>query len=140
MKTARELMSVNPIVVTVAATIREAARLLCTLEFRHLPVVDDRGKLVGILSDRDLRGIGVPYLVPDEYVGHGPGVLDARVADLMSGAVLSVRPDADAADVVDAMLENRIGAVPVVDDEGRIVGIISYVDVLRALPLTSVGN
>jgi acetoin utilization protein AcuB len=150
MTTARELMSTNPVTVTTATTVREAARLLYTLEFRHLPIVDDRGKLVGMLSDRDLRGLAVPYLVPDEYVGHGQGLLDARVADLighgqglldahvadvMSGGVLSVHPDGDAADVVDVMLENKVGAVPVVDDEGRIVGIVSYVDVLRALPL-----
>lgn len=135
MTTARDLMSTNPITIGIEAPVRDAARLLYTLDFRHLPVVDDLGKLVGMLSDRDLRGISVPYSTAAEYLGSGQGALDVRVGDLMSGGALAVRPDDEAADVVDLMLENKIGAVPVVEEGGNVVGIVSYVDVLRALPL-----
>ncbi len=135
MTTARDLMSTNPITIGLDTPVRDAARLLYTLDFRHLPVIDEGGKLVGMLSDRDLRGVSVPYSTASEYLGSGQGALDVRVGDLMSGGVLAVRPEDEAADVVDLMLENKIGAVPVVEEAGNIVGIVSYVDVLRALPL-----
>jgi acetoin utilization protein AcuB len=135
MTTARDLMSTNPITIGIDASLREAARLLYTLDFRHLPVIDERGKLVGMLSDRDLHEFSVPYSTTSEYLGSDPGALDVHVGDRMSGGVLAVKPDDEAADVVDLMLVNKIGAVPVVGDGGKIVGIVSYVDVLRALPL-----
>jgi acetoin utilization protein AcuB len=135
MTTAFELMTRDPVTVAVSAPVREAASLLFTFGFRHLPVVDDRKKLVGMVSDRDMRGFSAPYLIADEYVGSGPGALDAPVEELLDGDVLSVRPDSDLADVVGLMLRNRVGAVPVVDDEGFVMGIVSYVDILRALPL-----
>jgi len=130
--TARDVMSARPTTISARATIADAARLRWKLNLRHLPVVDDRGKLVGILSDRDLRGLSPPYsLVPEANTRQK--ALEASVGDLMSGDVLSVRPESDLADVVDLMLQDHVGAVPVVDEAGDVIGIVSYVDVLRAL-------
>jgi acetoin utilization protein AcuB len=125
-------MSAHPTTISAHAAIAEAAQVRWALGLRHLPVVDDRGKLVGILTDRDLRAMSPPYLVPEAESDQK--VLEARVSDVMSGDVLSVGPESDLADVIDLMLQNHIGAVPVVDEAGNLVGIVSYVDVLRALP------
>ncbi len=139
MITAQELMTGDPVTVSPSTKVREAARILHDLDIRHLPVVDELGALVGMLSDRDLRGFSIPYLIGDEYAGNIETALDSNVATLMNGAVVSVDTEADAAEIVDLMLDNRIGAVPVVDGDGKLVGIVSYVDLLRELPLEAAG-
>ncbi len=131
MTVAREVMSARPTTISPDASMADAAQLRWTLDLRHLPVVDERGKLVGMLSDRDLRSLSAPYVVPE--ADSGQNVLDARVRDVMSADVLSVRPESDLTDVVGLMLENHVGAVQVVDEGGIVVGIVSYVDVLRVL-------
>jgi CBS domain-containing protein len=135
MTTARELMTENPATIRLDAKVRDAVQVLQTLDVRHLPIVRADGTLVGILSDRDLRALSLPYIVLDEYVGNLQTALDASVATLMNTDVLSVQPEADASEIVDLMLENKIGAVPVAEADGTLVGIVSYVDVLRELPL-----
>jgi acetoin utilization protein AcuB len=130
MTTSREVMSTGPTTISADAPIAEAARLRRTLDLRHLPVVDAQGKLVGMLSDHDLKRMFAPYVVPEMGLGEALG---EHVRDIMSGDALSVRAESDLADVVDLILENRIGAVPVVDRMGHVVGIVSYVDVLRVL-------
>ena len=63
-----------------------------------------------------------------------PADLEARIVEIMSADVMSVGPEADATEVIDLMVDTRVGAVPVVDqDGGARVGIISYIDVLRQL-------
>lgn len=117
-----EVMTRRPRTVRPTDTVTKVIEVLETADFRHLPVVDDEGALVGMLSDRDLGSRRKADLDPD-----------TRVEDLMSSSVVSVTTDAEIGDAVDAMLEQRIGAVPVVDDAGNLRGIVSYVDVLRAL-------
>ena len=117
-----EVMTPRPRTIRPTDTVEKAIDVLENAEFRHLPVVDDEGALVGILSDRDLGSRR-----KREFDA------ETRVEDLMSGSVVSLTIDAEIGDAVDAMLEQRIGAVPVVDGNGRLRGIVSYVDVLRAL-------
>jgi acetoin utilization protein AcuB len=121
MVTARDLMTASPVVVDRAATIRVALERLQSLDVRHLPVVDTEGALIGMVSDRDLRA---HMLAPS---------LDALVSSIMTTDVISVDLDADAAEIIDLMLDHKIGAVPVIDADGELVGIVSYVDVLREL-------
>ncbi len=119
---AAELMTPDPRTIGVNAPIGEVYDVLRELDVRHLPVVNDDGDLVGIVSDRDLAGREVASLPSSA----------ARVADVMSGGVIAVDPETDIHDVIERMLENRIGAIPVVNGESKVVGIISYVDVLRS--------
>ena len=121
MITARELMTEAPTVVDATATLRNALEKLQALDVRHLPVVDTDGQLVGMLSDRDLRA----------QIGVLP--LDASVSNIMSTDVIAVDIEADVAEIIDLMLDNKIGAVPVLDADDVLVGIISYVDILREL-------
>src|SRR3974390_749581 len=131
MTTAQDLMTENPMTISPDATVREAARLLYSLDVRHLPVVDEEGALVGMLSDRDLRGLANPVTLAQKDDEDLQVVLGGSVATLMSSDVLSVELEDDAAEIVDLMLEYKVGAVPVVDSEGLLVGIVSYMDVLR---------
>lgn len=126
---AEELMTQKPKTVSTSAKVRDALHLLQSLDIRHLPVVNEAKELVGMLSDRDLRSARLP----PEAEGNG-SVLDLRVSEVMSADPLSVAPDTDVGELIDHLVENKVGAVPVVDEEsGELVGIVSYIDVLRTL-------
>jgi acetoin utilization protein AcuB len=130
---AAEVMTENPRTIRATDTIGDAVEILESTEVRHLPVVDDEGDLVGMLSDRDLRSLQLPF-VQDAEMTVGTLLLRARtpVSAIMSSDVASVDLDADVSDIIELMLDRKIGAVPVVDGEGQIAGIVSYVDLLRS--------
>lgn len=82
---------------------------------RHLPVVDDRGHLVGVLSDRDVL--------------HARNA-KAKIADVMTRDVITVRPDAPASDAATIMLDQKISSVLVVDEAGTLIGMVTQTDYL----------
>ena len=129
-----EIMTKNPSTVKADSPLLDAVELLQSLAVRHLPVVNDEGDLVGMLSDRDLRSLTIDMVRAREPIGTVVMRGGWPVTELMRADVISVNPDAEVADVIDLMLGNKIGAVPVVDGEGTIVGMVSYVDILRHWP------
>jgi CBS domain-containing protein len=109
----------------------EAVGIMVDRGIRHVPVVDDQGRVVGILSDRDVRtALGDPLEALRREL---PEVEELKVSGVMTTDVSTVREDAPLADAARHFIDERIGALPVVDVEGRLVGILSYVDVIRAL-------
>ena len=121
----QEIMTDNPITVESTDPIDRVEGLLRELDVRHLPVTDD-GVLMGIISDRDLG----PYRGEDDRVDRG----EIRAAQIMSSDLLTVTPETELSEVVDTMLDQRVGALPVVATGTlNLVGIVSYVDVLRAV-------
>ncbi len=114
-------------------TVGEALAILAELEARHLPVVRGR-EVVGMISDRDLRSVGLSVITDQATLEAVSAQRSASVSTLMSGDLLTVDRAADVTEAIDLMLEESVGALPVVDsDTADLVGILSYVDVLRAL-------
>lgn len=133
MMIAKDVMTSALITLTGQATIEDAADLMRERNIRHVPVVDERGALTGMVSDRDLGSLDLGRLIGDEGVDGVRRYLTTPIAKVMTPDVLTVGPDDDIGELVDLMLENRVGAVPVVEGQlGRLVGIVSYVDLLRA--------
>jgi CBS domain-containing protein len=130
---AGDVMTENPRTVRADATVGEAVQVLEDMDFRHLPVVDESGDLVGMVSDRDLRALEVPFVQDDETIATLLLRALAPVSAIMSSNVISVNEDARLSEVAELMTEHKIGAVPVVDGEGQIVGIVSTHDILRLL-------
>lgn len=127
---AKDVMTERPCTAQTTTTLYDAMHAMWEQGFRHLPVVDD-GSLVGMLSERDLRGESLSLL---DDPANARAWLRQAVAARMVGDVLSVDPETDLSEVIDLLLENHVGALPVVDAvDGEVVGIVSYVDVLRAL-------
>src|SRR5690606_32836009 len=120
----QEFMSVKPFAIEASQTQREALHQLLSQDIRHLPVLD-YGRLVGMLSDRDFRELATEVLS-----GEQTDQLSVAVSAVMSGDVISVNPETQITEVIDLMLEHKIGALPVVADD-ELVGIVSYIDVLR---------
>ena len=134
MKMAYEVMTEDPVTIPMMATIAEAVRMLQRLEVRHLPVVDENGDLVGMVSDRDLRGLEFPEVFGAEYMGKVQTTLEAPISSIMTSDVVTVDVEDDVSEIVEKMLDLKIGAIPVVDNDDTLVGIVSYVDLLRCLP------
>jgi CBS domain-containing protein len=130
---ADEIMTARPATVSETASIGEAMTLMSEQGVRHLPVV--RGdEVVGILSDRDFRNLGVS-MVSDMY---GYDQLRTRLSQpvsmLMSGDVVTIGRDASVTEIVDVLLEEKLSALPVVEPGSQeLIGIVSYIDVLRAV-------
>ena len=128
---ARDLMTPDPMTVTRRASIRDAWELMREAEVRHLPVVDD-GALVGMVSDRDLARLGQTLAAADAEPSTRR--ITTTVGHAMSPDVVAIEPETEIGEIVELLLEHRIGALPVVDrSTDRVVGILSYIDVLRAL-------
>ncbi|MBM4357718.1 MAG: CBS domain-containing protein [Deltaproteobacteria bacterium] len=129
---ADEIMTDQVVTVTTTNTLADALEVLAGLDVRHLPVVDD-GELVGILSDRDIRSLGFHRVEDMKTVDRLHEVARTPVARVMSADVRAVEPGTDVREVIDRMLQEQVGALPVVEPHTRqLVGIISYIDVLRA--------
>jgi len=128
-----EIMIKGSVAVAARATVAQAWRVLRTLGVRQVPVVDDHQRLVGLVSDHDLAPPPWDAARSDadsEPAAPGP---DAPVAALMGSEAPFVDEDDDLDAVVDLMLENNLSVVPVVDPHVKVVGIVSYLDVLRIL-------
>ena len=128
----RTRMTPAPAVVRADAEVSVAAELMRTQKIRHLPVVDGEDRLVGIVTDRDLRQV---VFDPEIHERLGPAthaVAQLPVREVMTWGVVSVHPDSDLRDAARLMHDRKIGAVPVVE-HGRVIGILSESDVLAAL-------
>lgn len=131
---AKDIMTENPVTATELMTVAEALGLLYELDVRHLPVVRG-GELVGIISDRDLRAFGG---TDDETEADAvESARSATVSHFMNTSPVQANPETSVREVVELMLLHRVGAIPVSDpDTGDLVGIVSYVDLLRVLQET----
>jgi acetoin utilization protein AcuB len=117
-----DIMTSNPITASPTDSLSDAADLMDEYEIRHLPVVQ-AGQLVGIVSDRDLpRPREVAPLDPEQ-----------PLSSLTTAGVVTVREDAPLSEAVNRVLRKRVGSLCVVDSEDRLVGILSVIDLLRAL-------
>ena len=131
--TASDLMTADPTTVTPQASVAEALDLMRELEVRHVPVVEN-GALVGMLSDRDLARFDNARLLLVEGAETLRPELATPVVNVMSTDVIAVNPETELEEIVELLVEHRIGAVPVIRSNTReVVGIVSYIDVLRAL-------
>jgi acetoin utilization protein AcuB len=131
--TANDLMTPDPVTVTPQASVAEVWDLMRELEVRHVPVVES-GALVGMLSDRDLARFDMARLLMVEGAETLRHELATPVVKVMSSDVIAVNPETELEEIVELLVEHRIGAVPVVRSSTReVVGIVSYIDVLRAL-------
>jgi CBS domain-containing protein len=128
----RDWMHREPVVVAGDLPIAAAVELLRARQIRHLPVVDERGRLIGIVTDRDLRQVVLDPRIVQAPEAAALTLAALTVRDVMTWGVISVRADSDLRAAARLMRERKIGALPVVDD-GRVVGILTETDVLAAI-------
>ncbi len=116
-------MTPDPVTVGPNTPIVRVAEVARHKSIRHLPVVDDAGRLVGIVTDRDIRSA----------TGYDPTQhLDLHVEEIMSPDPTTISADAPLEEAVIQLFRKRFGALPVMD-QGRLVGIITRHDIVRAM-------
>lgn len=127
----RDCMSQGVATIHSDALVRGATEMMRTRRLRHLPVVDREGRLVGIVTDRDLRQVIFDPSIRSQ-AGVAADILGRlTVRDVMTWGVITARPDTALAEAARRMHEQKIGALPVVEGE-RVVGIITESDILKA--------
>ena len=119
----KEIMTKEPATVTPTTTVRDAARLMQRDDTGILPVVEDSSrKLVAVITDRDIA---------IRVVADGRDA-DTPVSDVMSkGHLVTLQPNADVEDAMEKMADEQVRRIPIVDDSGTLVGIVSQADIVR---------
>lgn len=131
--TVAAIMRREPLSAHASEPLIDAAARMLNSGIRHLCVLDGDQRVIGVLSDRDLRRVfGNPW-----HALHRSTLPEAArtrtVGTVMTPYPRTLDRDAPIESAVDALLHERIGALPVVDDADALVGIVSYVDVIRYL-------
>lgn len=128
-----EYMTGDPITVAPNITLPAARRLLNTYHIRHLPVVDDDNKLIGIVSDRDLRS-AYPSTVSSnqEKTLVYEEVEKMTVADIMTTTCVALSPESTLDDALLLFDREKIGGFPVLGEGGEVLGFFSQLDLIGA--------
>jgi len=102
-------------------------------KIRCLPVVDEKGRLVGIVSDRDLRDAAPSKATTLDVYELNYLLSSMKIKDIMSKKLVVVRPDETVEFAAILMLENKISSLPVVNKKGELIGIITQTDIFKVL-------
>lgn len=138
----KAFMSGDPVAVDTEASAFDALDLMLTRRFRHLPVIDHSRRVVGVLSIDDVCGaFGLPRNRGRAVTAAQQARLQAtRVREVMTHSPQTVREDGAIAEAADRMADRRIGCLPVVDERGLLVGMLTETDLLRVLATTARGD
>jgi predicted transcriptional regulator len=127
----RQLMTPNPVWIESSANLYEAVRLMRDHDVGGLPVCDNAGRVLGVITDRTLLMA---------WATSGPRrARSATAGSLVDGNQVTVAPDEDAAWALELMSVHRVRRVPVVEN-GRLVGIITQADLARTMPVADMGR
>lgn len=148
-KTVAQIMTQNPITVTPQTPLSEAIKIIADKKISGLPVVDDEGKLLGIISETDLmwQETGVeppPYIMildsviylqnPARYEKELHKALGQTVGEVMSDEPISIKPTQSLKEAANLMHEKKIRRLPVVDENNtKVIGILTQGDIIRTM-------
>ncbi len=144
-KTARDIMTRDLVTVRNNETIHDALLLMAENRVAALPVIDKVGACVGIITQSDIVALARDVEVEDENPGptdFGPfflandrleSITHERIDDVMSDRIVQALPDDLVTTIADKMLQKEIHHVPICEENGALIGMISTMDILSAL-------
>ncbi len=127
----KDWMSKDPVTINDDTTMMKAIHLMKQNRFRRLPVLHE-GRLAGIVSDRDLKEASPSKATTLDVHELYYLLAELHVKDIMTRDPVTVTPEDTVERAAQLMLENTISGLPVVDDQGKVVGILTQSDVFRA--------
>jgi CBS domain-containing protein len=141
---AKDIMARDVIIVSETSTVNDVAKVLLDRGISAVPVVDDSGRVTGMVSEGDLLHrsesgtrrrrswwlslFADPEVLADEFVKEH----SRRVSDVMTRNVITARPDTEVVEIAELLEKNRIKRVPIIED-GKLVGIVSRANLIQAL-------
>ncbi len=147
-KTVAEIMTREPIVVTPATPLKEAIQILAERHISGLPVVDEQGNLVGVISESDLmwQETGAeppPYVMvldsiiylqnPHKYEQEIHKALGQTVGEVMTSHVTTIKPQQTISEAAHVLQQKQVHRLPVLDNAGKLIGILTRGDIIRAM-------
>ncbi|MEO3703899.1 CBS domain-containing protein [Trichormus azollae] len=147
-KTVADVMSRNPILVRPETPLKEAIQILADKRISGLPVIDDTGKVVGIISETDLMwqetGVTPPAYImfldsviflknPATYERDLHKALGQTVGEVMSKTPITITPDKALKEAAKIIQEYKVHRLPVLDSTGQVIGILTRGDIIRAM-------
>ncbi len=129
----RNWMSKNLVSIAPDESMAKANRLLSDNHIGRLPVIDDRGNLVGIVSDRDLKRAGASDATSLDVHELAYLLTKVKVSDIMTANPLTIREYETIDEAAQLMLENKISGLPVENDLGKVVAVLTQNDIFLAL-------
>lgn len=129
----KDWMTVDPITVGPDTSVMKASQMMKENNIRRLPVVNEENKVVGIVSDRDLKEAGPSKATTLDVHELYYLLSELKVKDIMARKVITITPRDTVEKAAVIMLERKVTGLPVVEEGDRIVGILSQGDVFRVL-------
>lgn len=141
---AKDIMTKKVITISKDATLAELAKLLIKNKISGVPIVDKREELVGIVTEADLiiKESNLPFPLSfsfaflesyESYTKSTKEYLETRVEEVMSTNVKTAREDMPISKVVNIMINNNINRLPVLNNDGKLTGIITRADIIKTI-------
>jgi CBS domain-containing protein len=141
---AKDIMTKKVITIGKNATLLELVRLLIKNKISGVPVIDEKNDLVGVVTENDIivKKSSLPFPLSfsfaflDKYESYTKSTkefLDTKVEEVMSVDIKTVREDMTVSKVVNIMLNNNINRLPVLDNDNKLIGIITRADVMKSM-------
>ena len=126
-------MTKNVLTLTPDRSMMKASKLMKDNSISCLPIVDEDGKLVGIVSDRDIKDASPSKATTLDMHELYYLLSEVKIKDIMTKKVVTIREDETVEKAATLMLENHFGSLPVVDDDGHVAGVMTDTDVFKVL-------
>jgi len=150
-KTVADIMTPQPITVKPETPLQEAIKIMVENHISGMPVVNEAGKLVGVISESDLmwQETGVetpPYIMfldsviylqnPARYDKEIHKALGQTVGEVMSDKAIAIKPNQALREAAHLMHEKKIRRLPVVDEQDLVIGILTRGDIIRTMAMS----
>jgi CBS domain-containing protein len=127
----KDLMRTKVVTLQTADVLGVADDIMSMGRIRHLPVVDPDNRVIGIVTQRDLYKASVSSVLGFDRAKEHEWLGQVRVRDIMTTNVITIDSEAGVVEAVDKMMTGKIGSLPVVDENGKLVGLLTETDCLR---------
>lgn len=129
----RYYMRTPAVTINIAAPLSDALALMREHDVRRLPIVIDTGELRGIITQGDIRGADIMRVAGLDPLDIAHALRQVKVYEVMTEDAIAVSPETGLREAAMLMIENKIGGLPVVDEQNHVVGIITESDLFETL-------
>jgi acetoin utilization protein AcuB len=127
-----KIMTRNAVTIDINADISQARKIMTENNFLHLPVVDESNFLIGIVTDRDVRSVSPSlHITGDNGMEALKRFSGIKIKDIMTKNPVTLSPLDTLQDALILLKKQRVGAFPVIDEQKKLIGIVSVRDILR---------